>query len=57
MNSSLSEIRPLTGLRFILAMWVVFFHYKGILNQLIPGFEQLDWITSKGGHAVPVFLF
>jgi peptidoglycan/LPS O-acetylase OafA/YrhL len=54
-NSSLSEIRPLTGLRFILAAWVVLYHYRGILRELIPSFQTLDWITAKGGYAVPVF--
>lgn len=55
MNSSLPEIKPLTSLRFILAMWVVLYHYREILNQLIPSFKHLDWITAKGGYAVPIF--
>jgi peptidoglycan/LPS O-acetylase OafA/YrhL len=36
-------------------MWVVLHHYREILNQLTPGFQRLDWITTKGGSAVPIF--
>jgi peptidoglycan/LPS O-acetylase OafA/YrhL len=41
---SRSEIRALTGLRIVAAMWVVLFHFEG---QLIPYVEQLP-----GAHAV-----
>jgi len=55
MNASISEIKSLTGLRFVLAAWVVLYHYQGILRELIPSFQTLDWITTKGGYAVPCF--
>jgi peptidoglycan/LPS O-acetylase OafA/YrhL len=41
---SRSEIRALTGLRIVAAMWVVLFHFEG---QLIPYVEQVP-----GAHAV-----
>jgi peptidoglycan/LPS O-acetylase OafA/YrhL len=55
MNPKIAEIQSLTGLRFILAMWVVLHHYRRILSDLSPGFESLDWITKNGGYAVPCF--
>lgn len=36
-------------------MWVVLYHYREILNQLIPSFKHFDWVTAKGGYAVPIF--
>src|SRR3712207_1524401 len=41
---SRSEIRALTGLRIVAAMWVVLFHFEG---QLMPYVDQLP-----GSHAV-----
>jgi len=55
MNPKIAEIQSLTGLRFILAMWVVLYHYRGILSDLVLGFGSLDWITKNGGYAVPCF--
>ena len=45
------EIRPLTSLRFFLALWVLFFHLRGSIN-IYPWFGSL---LTLGYMAVPGF--
>src|SRR5579883_2016917 len=49
------DIRPLTGIRFFAAAWVVIFHFRNELSTLIPGFTWLKPLVMQGYYAVPLF--
>lgn len=48
-------IRSLTGIRFFAALWVVLFHFKSILNHLVPISEYFNPVLEKGQYSVPLF--
>ncbi|QWT24929.1 acyltransferase [Subtercola sp. PAMC28395] len=49
------EIRALTGLRIIAALWVVFFHFNGQFVELIPELSGLSFLCNTGYLAVDLF--
>ena len=50
-----NEIRPLTGIRGIAALAVVFYHFRGAWNTMIPGLHPLWALSSHGLLAVELF--
>jgi peptidoglycan/LPS O-acetylase OafA/YrhL len=50
-----NEIRPLTGIRGIAALWVVLLHYKIDLAALIPQINHFSPLIDKGGMGVDIF--
>lgn len=46
-----AEIKPLTGVRVVAALWVVLFH----LREWIPGETWVNSVIAEGEHAVPFF--
>jgi peptidoglycan/LPS O-acetylase OafA/YrhL len=48
-------IRSLTGIRFFAALWVVLFHFKPIINNLVPVSKCVNPVLDKGHHSVPLF--
>jgi peptidoglycan/LPS O-acetylase OafA/YrhL len=49
-----THIKPLTGVRFLAAMWVVLFHFRDEL-LLVPGTSHLQPVVALGHLAVPLF--
>ncbi len=49
------QIRALTGLRFVAAMWVVLYHFRTELFLLLPEWGRLDFLVRLGFLAVPLF--
>lgn len=49
------EIRQLTGIRIVAALWVVFHHYQPQIFSLMPEIRLLEGITSVGYLAVDLF--
>ncbi|RWZ50936.1 hypothetical protein ELQ90_08920 [Labedella phragmitis] len=50
------ELRQLTGLRIIAALWVVLFHFEGQYARLLPEIGGVVWATgSRGFLAVDLF--
>jgi peptidoglycan/LPS O-acetylase OafA/YrhL len=51
----MSHIRSLTGVRVVAALWVVGFHYRGLVYALWPDVQSLEPLLGKGYLAVPFF--
>lgn len=51
----LRHIKSLTGIRFLAAMWVVLYHFKHELKELLPILNPVQWLVAKGVLAVPFF--
>ncbi|MGB3481015.1 MAG: acyltransferase [Mycobacterium sp.] len=50
------EIRALSGLRIVAALWVVLFHFRPLLEQAAPGFRSaLAPILNSGAQGVDLF--
>jgi peptidoglycan/LPS O-acetylase OafA/YrhL len=50
------EIRALTGLRIIAAVWVVLFHFRPLLREAAPAFsEALAPVLNVGAQGVDLF--
>jgi peptidoglycan/LPS O-acetylase OafA/YrhL len=50
------EIRALTGLRFVAAVWVVLFHFRPLLKEAAPGFsDALTPVLNCGAQGVDLF--
>jgi peptidoglycan/LPS O-acetylase OafA/YrhL len=50
------EIKALTGLRIIAAMWVVLFHFRPLLRDAAPGFcDALVPVLNCGAQGVDLF--
>jgi len=51
-----TEIRALTGLRIVAAVWVVLFHFRPLLAEAAPGFRSaLAPILNCGAQGVDLF--
>ena len=50
-----NEIRPLTGIRGIAALWVVFFHFESNIVHLVPSLSALHPVISRGPFGVDMF--
>lgn len=50
------EIKALSGLRIVAALWVVLFHFRPLLEQAAPGFRSaLAPILNSGAQGVDLF--
>jgi peptidoglycan/LPS O-acetylase OafA/YrhL len=50
------EIRALSGLRIVAAVWVVLFHFRPLLEQTLPGFRSaLAPVLDCGAQGVDLF--
>ncbi|ORV90084.1 acyltransferase family protein [Mycolicibacterium iranicum] len=50
------EIRALSGLRIVAALWVVLFHFRPIVAEAAPGFsEALAPVLNAGAQGVDLF--
>jgi peptidoglycan/LPS O-acetylase OafA/YrhL len=50
------EIKALTGLRIIAALWVVLFHFRPLLRQAAPGLgDALAPVLDRGAQGVDLF--
>lgn len=50
------EIKALTGLRIVAAVWVVLFHFRPLLEQAAPGFRSaLAPVLDSGAQGVDLF--
>ena len=50
------EIKALTGLRIIAAVWVVLFHFRPLLSDASPGFrDALTPVLNCGAQGVDLF--
>src|ERR1700742_2683923 len=50
------EIKALTGLRIVAAVWVVLFHFRPLLHDAIPGFlDALKPVLTCGAQGVDLF--
>src|SRR5512139_3545163 len=50
------EIRALSGLRIVAAVWVVLFHFRPLLEQAMPGFRSaLAPVLNCGAQGVDLF--
>ena len=51
-----AEIKALTGLRIVAAVWVVLFHFRPLLYQAAPDFtEALAPVLDRGAQGVDLF--
>ncbi|ULE32321.1 acyltransferase family protein [Mycobacterium sp. IDR2000157661] len=51
-----AEIRALSGLRIVAAVWVVLFHFRPLLEQTVPGFRSaLAPLLDCGAQGVDLF--
>jgi peptidoglycan/LPS O-acetylase OafA/YrhL len=51
-----AEIKALTGLRIIAAVWVVLFHFRPLLRDAAPGFrDALSPVLNCGAQGVDLF--
>ncbi|HEU4362974.1 MAG TPA: acyltransferase [Mycobacterium sp.] len=54
--AKIDEIRALTGLRIIAAVWVVLFHFRPLLCEAAPGFgDALAPVLNCGAQGVDLF--
>ena len=50
------EIKALSGLRIVAAVWVVLFHYRPLLAEASPGFrDALAPALNAGAQGVDLF--
>jgi len=50
------EIKALSGLRIVAAVWVVLFHFRPWLEQVAPGFRSaLAPVLNCGAQGVDLF--
>ncbi len=50
------EIKALSGLRIVAALWVVLFHFRPLLEQAAPGFRSaLAPVLNSGAQGVDLF--
>src|SRR5271168_2759781 len=50
------EIKALTGLRIVAAVWVVLFHFRPLLGDAAPGFlDALTPVLNCGAQGVDLF--
>jgi peptidoglycan/LPS O-acetylase OafA/YrhL len=50
------EIKALTGLRIVAAVWVVLFHFRPMLRDAVPGFrDALAPVLNCGAQGVDLF--
>jgi len=49
------NIKPLTGIRFFLALWVLVFHFREEIPQGTSAVDFLWPIIMRGYFAVPMF--
>ncbi len=50
------EIKPLTGLRIVAAVWVVLFHFRPLLKAVAPGFSDMFApVLNCGAQGVDLF--
>ena len=50
------EIKALTGLRIVAAVWVVLFHFRPLLRDAVPGFrDALSPVLNCGAQGVDLF--
>lgn len=50
------EIKALTGLRIVAAVWVVLFHFRPLLRDAVPGFrDALTPVLNCGAQGVDLF--
>ncbi|HEY6576832.1 MAG TPA: acyltransferase family protein, partial [Mycobacterium sp.] len=50
------EIKALSGLRIVAALWVVLFHFRPLLEQAAPGFRSaLAPVLNCGAQGVDLF--
>ncbi len=50
------EIKALSGLRIVAAIWVVLFHFRPLLEQSVPGFRSaLAPVLNCGAQGVDLF--
>src|ERR1700727_341807 len=50
------EIKALTGLRIVAAVWVVLFHFRPLLRDAAPGFlDALTPVINCGAQGVDLF--
>jgi peptidoglycan/LPS O-acetylase OafA/YrhL len=50
------EIKALTGLRIVAAVWVVLFHFRPMLSDISPDFrENLAPVLNCGAQGVDLF--
>ena len=50
------EIKALTGLRIVAAVWVVLFHFRPMLSDVSPDFrESLSPVLNCGAQGVDLF--
>jgi len=57
-NHDVDHIKALTGLRFIAAILIVFYHLRGLtvdVNGTIIKFGPFDFISANGGFGVDIF--
>src|SRR6187402_3052636 len=50
-----AEIRQLTGVRFIAAIWVVFYHFRFMILGVVPELKPVGFLFEGGYLAVDVF--
>ena len=50
-----NEIRPLTGIRGLAALWVVCFHFESDILRLVPGLSVFHPFLFRGGLGVDIF--
>jgi len=50
-----NEIRPLTGIRGLAAIWVVLFHFKNDLLSLLPSLSLFNPLIDQGAYGVDIF--
>ncbi len=50
-----AEIKPLTGIRGIAAIWVLLLHFQDELNACLPWFKNLEPVASRGHIGVDIF--
>jgi len=50
-----AEIRQLTGVRFIAAIWVVLYHFRFMILGLVPELKPIGFLFDGGYLAVDVF--
>jgi peptidoglycan/LPS O-acetylase OafA/YrhL len=49
------ELRQLTGVRIVAALWVVFFHFDEQVEVLVPELDGLGFLSATGYLAVDLF--
>jgi peptidoglycan/LPS O-acetylase OafA/YrhL len=49
------ELRQLTGMRIIAALWVVLFHFQPQFTALLPELDSVSFLVARGYLAVDLF--